>query len=451
MARQNVYLKGCDIPDEVGKGSVGAMQETLKIAGNVLTAAMLLMVAASPILAAEQKPPFVQPPLQMEAAQLVPKELMAGKDYKVAPQATNDGYVNTYMLNTDWGEVTAVSDYRLRARIQEVHALKALDEMSRAGVFGDSLRNGALAPIEGLVNLVKSPIETTKGAVKGVGRWFGNIAKSVSSDDPHQEGALSAATGWAGTKRAFAVELGVDPYTDWQPLSDALASVGRAAFAGGITASVAMGAATRDTALQYPVMGLGLSKSMNQVLKDNPPERITEINRNEMAKLGLGAEAIDGFLRNYNYTPMEKLQVVDALKRMKGAKGLEALVIQAGTAPDKEVAHYMQQRAMMMGNFHAKVAPADLIPLAEVPVQKTADGRLVGVFPLDYVAWTADLDVIIRDMTGDAAVLSGVTSKEIWLEGSISPDAREAAEALGWTVRERVGLLTGEPLQVVKG
>jgi len=111
----------------------------------------------------------------------------------------------------------------------------------------------------------------------------------------------------------------------------------------------------------------------------------------------------------------------------------------------------MQQRAMMMANFHAKVAPADLIPLAEVPVQKTADGRLVGVFPLDYVAWTADLDVIIRDMTGDAAVLSGVTSKEIWLEGSISPDAREAAEALGWTVRERVGLLTGEPLQVVKG
>ncbi len=79
------------------------MQKTMKNAGNVLTAAMMMMVAASPILAADQQPPFVQPPLQMEAAQLVPKEMMAGKAYKVAPQATNDGYVNTYTLNTDCG------------------------------------------------------------------------------------------------------------------------------------------------------------------------------------------------------------------------------------------------------------------------------------------------------------------------------------------------------------
>ena len=410
----------------------------------------LVLVAWSSCVAADGNRPFVQPPLQMDAAAIVPPALMAGKAYKIGSRATNDGYVSTYTLNTLWGEVTAVSDYRLRVRIQEANALKALDEMSRAGVFGESLRDGALAPIEGLVNLVKSPIETTTGAVKGVGRWFGNIAKSISSDDPHQEGALSAAAGWAGTKRAFAVELGVDPYTDWQPLSDALASVGRAAFAGGITASVAMGAATRNTALEYPVMGLGLSKTMNQVLKDNPPERITEISRKEMTTLGLGAGAIDGFLRNYNYTPMEKLQVVDALKRMKGAKGLDALVIRAGSAPDKEVARYMQQRAMMMANFHTKIAPTDVVSSTEPPLQKTRDGRLVGVFPLDYVAWTADLDVILRQITKQSATLSGVKAKEIWLEGSASPDARQAMEALGWKVKERVALLTGEPLQTVK-
>jgi hypothetical protein len=69
---------------------------------------------------------------------------------------------------------------------------------------------------------------------------------------------------------------------------------------------------------------------------------------------------------------------------------------------------------------------------------------------LDYVAWTADLDVVIREMTEDAAALAGVKTKEIWLEGSASPDVRQAMEALGWTVKERVGLLTGEPLQAVK-
>ena len=61
------------------------------------------------------------------------------------PDAVNDGYVTTYTLETEWGELKAVSDYRLRARIQEAKALKTLDEMSRAGVFGDALVEGVLA------------------------------------------------------------------------------------------------------------------------------------------------------------------------------------------------------------------------------------------------------------------------------------------------------------------
>ena len=105
-----------------------------------------------------------------------------------------------------------------------------------------------------------------------------------------------------------------------------------------------MGMATQGTVLEYSVLGLSLSKDMNEVLKDNPPERITEINRKDMEKLGIDRETINGFLRNHNYTPMETLQFVDALKRMKGAKGLNALVLQASTAPDKEVAHYLHQR-----------------------------------------------------------------------------------------------------------
>ncbi len=61
------------------------------------------------------------------------------------PDAVNDGYVTTYTLETEWGELKSVSDYPLRARIQEAKALKTLDEMSRAGVFGDALVEGVLA------------------------------------------------------------------------------------------------------------------------------------------------------------------------------------------------------------------------------------------------------------------------------------------------------------------
>jgi hypothetical protein len=40
---------------------------------------------------------------------------------------------------------------------------------------------------------------------------------------------------------------------------------------------------------------------------------------------------------------------------------------------------------------------------------------------------------------------------EFWFEGSVSQSACAGLEAQGWTVKERVGLLTGESLQALEG
>ena len=37
--------------------------------------------------------------------------------------------------------------------------------------------------------------------------------------------------------------------------------------------------------------------------------------------------------------------------------------------------------------------------------------------------------------------------RSIWLEGSVSPQGRKALSSRGWIVKERVALLTGDPLQ----
>jgi hypothetical protein len=413
----------------------------------VLTLAVSLLSSAS--VAADEA--FEQPPLELDAALIVPDELMVGEGYKIDALVVNDGYSNTYRLITDWGDVEAISDYRLRARIQEVQAMVVLDSMSRAGVFGDALKAGVLAPIEGAKALVTAPIETTTGAVKGLGRWFGNVARSITSDDPHQEGALSSAAGWASTKRAFAVELGVDPHTDWEPLQQGLVSVSRAAFAGGITVGVAMGMATEDTALELPVLLLSMTNDMNQVLIDNAPELLTEINQKKLLEMGIGEEIVDTFLRNYSYTPLEKLLLVEALNRMSGAAGREIFLAQAAAAPDKIVARYFQQRAEMIANYHTQVAETDVVEIADLPIQQTRDGRLIGVFPIDYLAWTADASVIAGVASEFIAQSAEIESGEFWFEGSVSQIARAGLEAQGWTVKERVGLLTGESLQALEG
>ena len=135
---------------------------------------------------------------------------------------------------------------------------------------------------------------------------MGNIANAVKSDDPYQEGGVSAAVGWAGTKRAFALKLGVDPYTEWEPLKQSLTSVAKAAFAGGITVGVAMGAVTDGTTVGTAVTVTSLGEDMNSILRDNPPEGLTKINRKKLVGMGIPAKVADPFLWNYNYTPMEK-------------------------------------------------------------------------------------------------------------------------------------------------
>jgi hypothetical protein len=368
---------------------------------------------------------------------------MAGDGYKIDPVALNDGFSNTYTLATDFGQVQAVSDYQLARQIQEVRALLILDEMSRAGVFGDAMKGGVMAPVEGAKALVTDPVETTKGAVKGIGRWMGNIGRAVTSDDPHQEGGLSAAVGWAGTKRAFALELGVDPYTDWEPLKKGLTSVSRAAFAGGITVGVAMGAVTDGTTLGTIITVTSLTKEMNAILLDNPPEGLTKINREKLINMGISKKVVEPFLRNYNYTPMEKTLLVEALRKMDGTKGRELFVAHATAAPDMVVARYMQQMAEMMLSYQKKVTAADIVNIDNHMWMINRKGTLVGTFPIDYLAWTAETSQIAAGVEENPKA----KTREVWLEGSASPEANKALTARGWKIKERVALLTGKPLQ----
>ncbi len=410
---------------------------------NLLSAVALATAALGWQATASAAPEYVKPPLKLNAALIVPDEKMVGPGFKMDPVALNDGFSNTYTLTTDVGEVKVVSDFQLARQIQEVRALRALDEMSRAGVFGEGMKEGVLAPLRGGKALVTSPVETTTGAVKGIGRWMGNIGRSVASKDPYQEGGVSSAVGWAGTKRAYALELGVDPHTDWEPLQEALTSVSRAAFAGGITVGVAMDVVSSGTLAGTVITVTSLTEDMNNVLRDNPPEGLTKINRKKLKGMGIPNSTIDPFLLNYNYTPMEKTLLVAALERMKGAKGRELFIAQATAAPDKVMARYFQQNAEMMAHYHTKVQATDIVKIDNEVWQLNRKGVLVGAFPIDYLAWTAEASTI----AGGVEKNPKARQRELWLEGSASPEARKGLTARGWKVNERVGFLTGTPLQ----
>ncbi len=399
-------------------------------------------MATWPALTVAEAPAFEDVPLQLNASLIVPDELMAGPGYKVDSVATSDGFNNTYVLETAYGNLEATSDYQLARKIQEIQALLALDEMSRAGVFGDTMKGGVIGIYEGTKAFVTAPVATTKGAVKGVGRWMGNIGRAAKSKDPYQENAFSAAVGWAGTRRAFALELGVDPYTDWEPLQSALTKVAQAAFAGGITVGALSDAAVGGTTFGTVIDITGLTADMNAVLVENPPELLTKFNSEALADIGVPEASIEALMVNYNYTPVEKTLMVNSLIRMEDVDGRELFVARAAEAPDRVVARFFHQRAQMMLNYHENTEKLTIVEIGGFIWNRTEGGDLIGIFPIDFLAWTEE-----SDFASSAAKATNASSHQILLEGSASPTARKALTDAGWEVKDRVALLTGDPLQ----
>jgi hypothetical protein len=186
-----------------------------------------------------------------------------------------------------------------------------------------------------------------------------------------------------------------------------------------------------------------LTGEMNDILRDNPPEMLTKLNRKKLKGMGISEIIIDPFLLNFNYTPMEKLLLIEALSRMEGAQGKELFIAEAAAAPDQVIARYQQQKAEMMANYHTTVEAADIVRVAGYTWLVNRKGVLVGAFPIDYLAWFGEVSNISRAVERAPEA----KNRELWLEGSTSPQARKALVDRGWVVKERVAMLTGDPLQ----
>ena len=103
---------------------------------------------------AADAPAFEDTPLQLNSALIVPDKLMAGPGYKVDTVATNDGFNNTYLVETSFGNLETTSDYQLARTIQEIQALLPAAfaaDIQRIAVVSRSDREVRLPPrIDGL-------------------------------------------------------------------------------------------------------------------------------------------------------------------------------------------------------------------------------------------------------------------------------------------------------------
>lgn len=365
---------------------------------------------------AETFPEIQSIPITLQASNVLPKEMLANPDYRIKETVQNDGFVNIYEIDTAYGPVSVESTALLMIRINEINALQRMEELKKTQVFKDAFEEAAKGPFRTDKGLVTAPVKTVTGTVTGIGHWFSDVGRAVVSSDPHQEGVMKTAIGYAAAKRRFAYEFGVDPYSGFKPLEEALNDIAWSAAAGGLTIKVAF-AAIKDTPGTV-VQTTGTAAGMKKLVRDNSPAELDKINKKKLQAMGVPDILLEEFLKNPNYNPQEKTFLVGALDSMKGVPGRDVFIKQASLAKQESVARFMRLRAEMMANYRAHVSPVSrIVEVNGTALLQKKDGTIIGMFPLDYVAWTSALMQKESATSASIKKLYGNIHKELWITG----------------------------------
>ena len=373
---------------------------------------------------------------RLATAEFIPAELMTGPNYHVDPQVVNDGLVNTYQVETNYGTLTVEGTPLLLERLNELRALERIEKLEASEIYKDALKEGIKSPLKGAEALIDDPVATVKGAAQGVGRWLSDIGRSISSEDPHQAGVAATALGQAAAKRAFAHEFGVDPYTRFRPLQKSLDDLGWAMAGGGLTTKVAL--SLIPGAAGVVVSASGTTNSMRALVRDKSPAQLDTINSDKLRKMGVSASVIDTFLGNSAFTPLDKTIIVGELAALKGVKGRGDFISAAAFVDNLGMAMFIRHRAQMIGRFASEVGGVQsLVKIDRTLFVKTTQGDYVGLFPVDRIAhdasMTGKLDIVDRAIAG----LGGVRSKQLWIGGPVEADAMNLLKRRGWVVYDR--------------
>ena len=183
----------------------------------------------------------------------------------------------------------------------------------------------------------------------------------------------------------------------------------------------------------------GTAETMKNLVRDKTPAELEKINRESLRSMGVDDGLADHFLSSTSYTPREKTFLVGALASMTGVSDRSIFLRLATMDCEESVAVFMRVRAQLMDLYQEKTnSVAGFVSASGVPLMLTKTGVIVGVFPLDYVAWTAGFGQKGTAVSNAIQAMPGIRGKELWITGTIDPMARRSLENKGWKLEDRI-------------
>jgi hypothetical protein len=382
---------------------------------------------------------FESPPT-FRASKILPPDLLAGPDHRIDERVVNDGYMNIYTINSRFGNFTANSNVELRIRVGEVSAIAKMDEWANSEQFIKGVGKAGKDVLESSTRLITDPVGTVKDTASGVKEIYQSARRGISrigaEDDAEDDGLdVKEMIGYSRAKRQYAAEFGVDPYSTNPVVQEHLGRLSRAGFVGDVGTGTALGMIDGGVGMAMSVAGH--LQSLKEAVRDMSPDELRELNEEKLRAMQVEQSVIDLYLGNYVFSPTYQTAFVATLEEIDGAADRGEFVKVAVLAKNEDQALFRLSQARMYANYHKSVKPLQMFVLASemrVVAARTADGALVASVPADHVFFTSSLASYFTAARSGLEYLVGVSSKQLWIAGDMSPKARTWIEESGWVV-----------------
>ena len=355
-----------------------------------------------------------------------------GTGYKVEPVVPSDGFLRMFTFDTAHGRFQIHGVELAKQRLRELQALHRLAQMSESDVFTKSLGQAAMAPVRFGADLVTDPGATLNRTFSGIGNMFNRIEAGAENRKASRDTVAGSLIGTDTARRQLAVELGVDPYTDFQPLAQRLEAMAKASALGGLSVRAVL------TAVPGPggtiVSSTSTASSIQSTLREKTSGQILQQVKSSLQRLKVPAASSARLIGNKLYTPADLLIMTEALARLK-AGNTELFIARAAQADTHDVAFFQRRRAEFLAAKSNELGGiVEFVSVGTFPLNRTRDGTIVALFPLDDVTWTETSARAFTTVAGQLRLLGYQQSPVLATAAAVTPMAEEELKKLGWTI-----------------
>ena len=407
----------------------------------------------------------------VDASQFIGPQRMQSPLYQVDPKAWNDGYANTYRIETpDYVHIVQGTDQAL-IRLHEIAATDQLRRKSATVAVGKAAvgrtLNLATTPVRA-VKVTANRFSTAKGAQEklmvlpsGAANIVGNLAVGLkewgmtgwrittNSTGKKCEGVggctaqagggvmsgVRALSGKDATARKIHAKLGTDPYSDNQELQRQVNRLATATAVG--STSMNLGMAFVSAPLIAPLStGVGYYNNGEFIVNHKDPRKARETEQSLMRQWGVSKKHIRKLYSSDAFTHTTRSKLFNAVSTFGENSYKARMIREAAHSPSRFVADsrvkIYQYLAQMVISGQVKAFVSDL-PSA---VALGTDDTLILPFAADYLRWTPELAPTITSFAALTGPGTPYPHASVHVLGQASPMFTASATRSGVRVLE---------------